>query len=486
MATIGRSFDILDKKIKTYNTSLRTSQKELNALDKALNLDSGNIDAVRKKFELLPKVLKDIQEKTDTLRKKQQALNEDLADGKISNSTYKTQMEKTNSELEKLEQKSKDVQTALSNQNSEMRNAQFDNFISGLDTVKAKLETLSKITLVATAALVAYVYSALETADEIGKTAEKYNVTVEALQKQQYYFEILTGSSDTYTDALSKVASFQSSIVSGRGAKYLYYLKELGMAEEDLEGKTSGEIYEEIFAALSEVTDETERATIAYGLFGDTGLDVATIAGSTTEQLEALAEQLENTGIITDEQAAIAAEYADKISVIKNQLVSFALEILEWWDSLGTSGQILIVTLLGIIIVLPKLIAGIQAVATAMKLLNASGGQVLLILSAIAISIIAIITLMNKLTNSTNETVDEVNSLLESINGATDDLSADVSSNNETITTSNNTSYIDGDINVNVTGDTAVDKENATYIGESLSESLTADLLNYELGKLVK
>ncbi len=486
MATIGRSFDILDKKIKTYNASLRTSQKELNTLDKALKLDSGNIDAVRKKFELLPNVLKDIQSKTDALRAKQKALNEDLNNGKITNSTYKSQMEKTTAELAKMEAQSKEVQTALSNQNAEMRNANYDNFISGLDTVKSKLETLSKVTLVATAALVAYVYKALEAADEIGKTAEKYNTTVEALQVQQYYYEILTGSADTYTSALSTVATMQTSIARGAGSKYLYYLNQLGIASEDLENKSSTEIYDEIYAALSGVTDETERATIAYGLFGDAGYDISTVAGQTEEALAELEQQLYDTGIITDEQAAIAAEYADKITVLKNQLTSFALEILTWWDALGTTGQVLLVTILGIIIILPKLVAGIQSVAAAMKLLNASGGQVLLILTAIAIAALAITAIFKKMSESANETTDELNDLINSLNANVGDIQADVSSNNETITTSNSTSYIDGDINVNVTGDTAIDQENATYIGESLSESLTADLLNYELGKLVK
>lgn len=486
MATIGRSFDILDKKIKTYNSSLRTSQNELKKLDKAIQLDTGNIDLVKKKFELLPNVLEDIQAKTEALRTKQKALNDDLEAGKISNSVYKNQMEKTNTELAKMEQQTIETQKAIANQNTEMRNANFDNFTAGLDKVKAGATAVSRAVALATAAIVAYVYKALEAADEVGKTAIKYQTTTDALQVQQYQFEILTGSADTYTDALSKVASFQSSIVSGRGAKYLYYLKELGMAEEDLEGKTSGEIYDEIFEALRGVTDATERATIAYGLFGDAGYDIATVAGTDIEALEALEEQLRENGIITEEQAEIAAKYADMLTELKTKLTSFALEILEWWDALGTTGQILIVTLLGIIIVLPKLIAGIQAVSVAMKLLNASGGQVLIVLTAIAISIIAIITLMNKFSQSTNEATDELTDLMNSLNGTTGDLQATVSGNNETITTSNSTSNIEATVDVNVSGDTAIDQTTATNIGAGLANNLNADILNYELGKLVK
>lgn len=486
MATIGRSFDILDKKIKTYNSSLRTSQNELKKLDTAIQLDTGNVDLVKKKFELLPNVLKDIQAKTEALRTKQKALNDDLEAGKISNSVYKNQMEKTNTELEKMETKTIDTQKAIANQNTEMRNANFDNFTAGLDKVKAGATAVSRAVALATAAIVAYVYSALTTADELAKTATKYNITTEALQIQQYTYEKVTGSADTYTDALSTLATMQSAIVRGAGSKYIYYLNQLGIATDDIGDKTTAEIYSEIFDALSELTDETERATVAYGLFGDTGLDVATIAAMTTDELQALEDELINIGIITDEQAAIAEAYADMLTELKTKLTSFALEILEWWDSLGSAGQILIVTLLGIIIVLPKLIAGIQAVSVAMKLMNASGGQVLLILSAIAIAIIAITTLMNKFSQSTNEATDELTDLMNSLNGTTGDLQATVSGNNETITTSNSTSNIEATVDVNVSGDTAIDETTATNIGAGLANNLNADILNYELGKLVK
>ncbi len=486
MATIGRSFDILDKKIKQYNSSLKASQNELKKLDKELELDPGNIDAIRLKYEKLEKNIQDLQLKNSVLIQKQEALNKDFEAGAISNSVYQRQLLKTNVDLEKVELQTKQTTIALALKNAELKKANFTNFTKGLDKVAAGAEKVSRTVSVATAAIVAYVYASIKVADVLTDDANKFDTTVEALQLQRYAYDRVTGSAESYEKTLQSLGSMMSSIASGRGAKYLYYLKQLGIEEDNLKGKTSGKQYEIIFESLKKVTDEALRTEIALGLFGDTGRDVANMASATSEELDKLYDELKANGLITAEQSELAGEYVDKLDLLKRRLIETAVDILGWWDSLGKTGQMLIVTLLGLIIVLPKLVLGIKTVSTAIQVMQMTTAPTILIFAAIASAVLLLIGVFQQLRKETNETTESLNEMLKEVNAVGGDLNASLNTNNNVISESNSTRKIDANVDVNVRGNTAIDNETANNIGNSLGSQLNSDILNYELGKLVK
>ena len=92
MATIGRSFDELDKKIKQFNSEIKTSKSEVRDLDKSLKLNPGNVDAVRKKYAALSTQLQANTQKLTALKQKQSDLNRDLSSGAISQQTYEREL----------------------------------------------------------------------------------------------------------------------------------------------------------------------------------------------------------------------------------------------------------------------------------------------------------------------------------------------------------------------------------------------------------
>ena len=53
MAKIGRSFDELDQKVKSFNESIKTTQGELKEVDRQLKLNPGSVDTIRQKYQLL-------------------------------------------------------------------------------------------------------------------------------------------------------------------------------------------------------------------------------------------------------------------------------------------------------------------------------------------------------------------------------------------------------------------------------------------------
>ena len=89
------------------------------------------------------------------------------------------------------------------------------------------------------AAIVAMVKSSITTGDELNDLATKYQTTAENIQIWRNRLTLLTGDENAYVSSLATVGSMLTSITAGRGARYLKYLNELVIAQEDLTNKTN-------------------------------------------------------------------------------------------------------------------------------------------------------------------------------------------------------------------------------------------------------
>ena len=328
MAKIGRSFDELDQKIKQFNTSLKDADKQVKTLDKSLKLNPGNVDTVRQKYTLLSQNLQTNAQKIAALQEKQKRLTADYEAGAITQDTYNRQLAKTAQELEKAERETEELNVQLQQQNAAIRDAKFTNLTDGLTKVENVANKASVATLAVVAALTALVASAITAGDELSDTATHFGTSVEELQLWQNRLGMLAKDQEAYTKSLEKVGSVLTSITAGRGARYLTYLEKLGIAQEDLNGKSNGEVFDMIYNGLRNVTDATDRATIAQGLLGDTGLEIAVIAGTEQESINALDEALIANGIITSEQAKYADEAANKMLALKQQFQANSMELM--------------------------------------------------------------------------------------------------------------------------------------------------------------
>ena len=530
MATIGRSFDELDKKIKQFNSEIKTSKSEVRDLDKSLKLNPGNVDAVRKKYAALSTQLQANTQKLTALKQKQSDLNRDLSSGAISQQTYERELIKVKKQISDTEKEVENLTGALRRQNEEIRNAKFDNLTNGLDKAEQKTQKLSKAALVLVGALAAVVTAAIKVGDELDDNAKKYDTTAEALQIQQNRYAKLTESEDTYVQALSKIGAMQTSISAGRGAKYLTYLKQLGLSQDDLAHKTNAEIYDTIYEALRNVTDATDRAIIAQGLFGDAGLNVATVAGTSAETIAELDNALIQNGIITSEQAAAAGNAADMIDSLKYQAQAASAQVLvalmpalqalsnflsqtvipiltglaQWFASLGSGGQKLLLLTLGVIIVLPKVIALVKGLIGFFKLITAAthaqtaatvglttaSGPWLGIITAISAALMLVVTLINMFIGKANTAVETSNELMASL-GATEqqlnDMGYNLDYSAEQTYNTNTKRTVDVNVQVDAKGDgTEVDEENAEKIAGYIYDNISIDLINQCLGAVAR
>ncbi len=529
MVRIGRSFDELDKKIKQFNQDIKTADTEVKQLDKSLKLNPGNVDAVRQKFSLLQKSLQTNADKLNALKQKQAALNIDLKNGAISQDTYNKQLAKTQKQINATEKEINELTVALQRTNAALREANYEKLTNGLDKAQKKAEAFSKAALGVAGALTAIIVASVKANDELADNATHYGTSVENLQIWQNRLGKLAKDQEAYTESLQKIGAIQSSITAGRGARYLTYLKQLGLTQEDVLGKSNGEVFDMIYAKLRNVTDATERATIAQGLLGDTGLEIAVIAGTVQGEIDNLDNTLIENGIITTEQAKAADETANKWLELKQQYQANSAELMvsampaieavtnllktaviptvgsiaKWLGSLTSGQQKMLMVILLIIIVLPKVIALGKGIVGVIKLftvathaqtaatagLNAVAGPWLLLIIAITAAVILLVYWISKLTGAETNAIDSSMAMLDSLDdidtkmssmGSDLELGGDVS-----YQTSNHKTY-DFNLDVTATGDTPISQENADYIAENLENKMRMDFINNELGGVVR
>jgi hypothetical protein len=311
----------------------------------------------------------------------------------------------TASEFKKIEVAVQKAENELTGLNQELAKTQkasvaqvaadFDKLSSKLGKVKAAADKVAKAALAILASLTAAALAFVKIGDELDDTSRKFGISAEQLQLERNLFSKVTDSADNYDAALSSMNSVMTSIAKGRGAAYLATLEQLGVATTDAEGKTksAAEVYGEVMLALSAMTDETERASLASILFGENGLNVALVAGLTAEEIAAYNEELAANGIITSESAAQAGEIADKLDNIKQQLAAASGELMvallpailaiteilqtvvipiintiaQWFADMSPEQQKLVFFLLMMLLILPKVISVVMAVVAVIK-----------------------------------------------------------------------------------------------------------------------
>ena len=530
MAEIGRSFDELDKKIKQFRSDIKTTDADVKKLDKSLKLNPGNVDDVRKKYALLSQNLQTNSEKLVALKQKQQALNNDLKTGAISQKEYERQLKTVKTELVATEKEVKDLTTALQGQNAAVREAKYTNLIEGLTKAEDRAKKFSRAALVVVSALGLMMKSAIDTGDELSDTATHFGTNVEELQLWSNRLGMLAKDQDAYTKALERVGSVQAMMTTGRGARYITFLEQLGIAQEDLNGKTNGEAFEIIYNALRNVTDEAERMTLAQGLLGDTGLEIAVIAGTQQEKINELDDALMQNGVITSEQAAAADEAANKMLALKQQFQAANAELLvalmptfealtellktavipvinklsDWFGSMTQGQQKALLIMMMIIIFLPKIITLIKGVVSVLKLtkiatlgqaaatgtLTAAAGPWLGIITAISLALLLLIKIIGWFIGASNDAVDSADDLLsrmDQVQTEAGSMGADLGYSTESTYNANNSKTLDINLDVTATGDgTKVSEENAELIANDLYDKISVDLLNQKLGEITR
>lgn len=353
MATeIGRSLEEIDIRVKGLNKTLKASTAETKELDKALKLDPKGAEMVERKMQNLQNTVGTAAQKVALLKQKQDEANKAFQKGDLSAAEYKkielsvlraqNQLQGLNNEIAKTQKIS--IQQV---------STQFDKLTSSLNKAQSTAQKLSGITLKLVAALGATITAFVAVGDELDDVSTKFSITAEHLQRQRFLYSRATDDAKNYDKALSKLNSVMSSIARGKGTAYIETLERLGVSTTTASGatKSAAEVYEEIVSSLSRVADETERASLASIIFGETGLSVALVAGLTNDEIAQYIRELEKAGIVSNEAAAQAGAIADKAQAT---IIPILTKVAGWFANMSPEEQKFVFFLLMLIILLAQ------------------------------------------------------------------------------------------------------------------------------------
>lgn len=157
----------------------------------------------------------------------------------------------------------------------------------------------------------------IDTADQMGKLAQKTGITTEALSALKYSAELANVPFETLSDALIK---FNKSIVEAQqgSTKQKEAFLAVGITLDDLKNKKPEELFNRFADAMAGATDDATKTDIALRLIKGSGADLIPFLNQGSKGFRDAADEAKRFGLIVgDDAAKQAAEFNDTITRIK-------------------------------------------------------------------------------------------------------------------------------------------------------------------------
>lgn len=303
----------LTKALKEVNGEIKDTQTALKDVERLLKLDPKNVDLLKQKQQLLNKAIEDSNKKLKTLK---QAEAQMKSNGVDENSEQFMALQReiiaTEQQLEKLKETAGETSNA------------FDKIGEVAGKVATKADDLAKKTrgLSAAGAAVAGAIGALglnsiKAADELATLSSRTGISTDTLQKFAYASDMVDVSTEELASALAKMKKNM--------AEHPEAFENLGIAVKDTEGnfRDIEDVFYDSLAALSGITNETERDIVAMDLFGKSADSLATIIDDGGQSLKDYGDKAEELGVILDEDTITKlTETGDKIDEVKARATS--------------------------------------------------------------------------------------------------------------------------------------------------------------------
>ena len=312
LADITGNLKVLNSEMKIVTSQYDRNDKSTENLSQQNEVLNKKIAEQKEKVDILSKALADAEQET----------------GKNSSTSQKWQTELNNAqaELNKLVKNVNDNEKAMeqsadaTKENAESvedfgKEAEDSgkkalslgdiikaNLIS--DAIKAGLSALVDGVKAVGSAMAESLSAGAEYADNILTLSTQTGVSTENLQKFNAVAELVDVSTETMTKSMAKNLKSMTSAQEGTGAMAEAYGK-LGVSVTNADGslRDSETVYWETIDALKNVTDETERDSIAMVLLGKSAQELNPLIAQGSEGIKALGDEAVKMGAVLSEDA---------------------------------------------------------------------------------------------------------------------------------------------------------------------------------------
>ena len=312
---ITRTLQNINDEIKSVNSNFKSAQNAANNFAKSLKIDPHNPALLKQYYSSIKDEIAACTKKIELMKEKQDLMVSKNGEG-VAKAT--TQYKELDSKIAATKAKIEELNASLKGSNM----LSFSLLQTGLQKVA---QTASKI--IGTIKNIGESYA--ETATAISKSSKMFGVSAEEYQKQAYAWEKVTDDAEAYNTVMNATLGVVSKVSTGN-QKVVTDLANVGLTLEDLKGKSSQETLSIITSAISQLGTEAERQAASLALFGNTaGVYVTQMAETSTEALQGWKNELQESGILTDEQVAKGAELKKTFEKIKMSIKSMTASVGE-------------------------------------------------------------------------------------------------------------------------------------------------------------
>jgi len=407
----------LGKALKDVDKKTRDLDKELKQVNNALKFNPTNVELWRQKQQLLNEKVTETKKRLDALKQAQKEMEAGGVD-KTSAEYRELQREiiTTGSKLKTFEGQLRQV----GNANLKALSEQFGQIGSSLEQAGQAMVPFSAAGAAVATGIGALAYKSGTAADDINTLSKVTGIATDELQKYGYAADLVDVSVESVAKANKKLAKNAYSAANGSKAQAEAF-EAIGVSVTDSNGelRDSEAIFQDVLAALGQMTNETERDAIAQTLMGKSAAELNPLIEDGGETYKRVADTLKKYDLDYIDQATLdkANEFNDSLDTMKligqvafaqvgAQLAGYLAPALEkvvdlvgrfanWISELDPRLLTIIATIGGVIAVIAPLLITLGKVATGISaiinLVNLAGGAIGVLSAGSLLPIIGVI-----------------------------------------------------------------------------------------------
>lgn len=372
----------LNKALSGTNKEIKNTQAQLKDVERLLKLDPTNTTLLEQKQRLLADAVGETKSKLDTLKTAEKQVQEQFKKGEVSQQQYdalQREIVATEQALQRLEAQANDSTTAVERIGDAAQSVK-----SGAANVQqAFAPVTAAVTGLATAA-VATIPATQELRSDLSKldaNAREAGVGIDAAREAYRLFAVQSGETDSAIEATSNLlqagfteSNLQKAVegLAGAAQRFPDTLKVESLADSLQETLATGEATgafgelldrlgvgaENFSTALGECSSAAEQQNLVLTTLTKTGLIESYNAWAKNNE-EMLANQEANLAL----QESTAA-LAEQILPFATTAIQKVTELINWFMSLDSQTQTLIVTALALLAAISPLAGVITGIST--------------------------------------------------------------------------------------------------------------------------
>lgn len=377
----------LDRSIKEIDKNTKSLDNQLRDVNKALKFNPTSVDLWRQKQQLLTEKIKGTEDKLKLLKQEQKAMDAKSVD-KNSEQYRKLQREiiATSSKLKTF----KGQLRSIGSVKLQALGAGFKEAGSKIKAAGMAMRQASRYAAVLVGAVGALTVKSAEWADELNTMQKKYHINTKELQLYSAASKLVDVDTETIVKSHTKLTKSMASAADGT-KKQTEAFEKLGVQVTNADGslRDADIVWQETIAALSKVTNETERDALAMTLMGKSAADLNPLIEDGGETYKRVAETMKKYGLDFIDQKTLddANKFNDELDTMKAigllafqqigmamaaYLLPVAQKVTEafgkfanWLAGLDPKILTLITTIAGIVAVLAPVLIIIGSIASA-------------------------------------------------------------------------------------------------------------------------